>query len=57
VLQRSAVFQGFDYDLCKGCAACVEVCPTKAIAMVEEQAELAPGGVLPGTGVLAGGQG
>ena len=56
VQQRAAVFQGFDYDLCKGCEICVEVCPTGAIQMVAEEAALDPGGVLPGTGVLAHGQ-
>lgn len=32
------VFSGFDYDYCKGCEVCAEVCPTAAIAMVEERA-------------------
>lgn len=55
VRQKAAVFQGFDYDLCKGCEICVEVCPAGAIHMVPEETELSPGGVLPGTGVLLGG--
>lgn len=25
-----------DYDFCKGCGICAEVCPTKAIRMTEE---------------------
>jgi 2-oxoacid:acceptor oxidoreductase delta subunit (pyruvate/2-ketoisovalerate family) len=29
-------FSGFDYDHCKGCELCAEVCPTGAIVMVEE---------------------
>ena len=29
-------FTGFDYDYCKGCERCAEVCPAGAIAMVEE---------------------
>jgi 2-oxoacid:acceptor oxidoreductase delta subunit (pyruvate/2-ketoisovalerate family) len=29
-------FTGFDYDYCKGCELCAEVCPAGAIAMVEE---------------------
>ncbi len=57
VRQRGAVFQGFDFDLCKGCAICAEVCPTGAIRMVSEETPLDLGGVLPGTGVLADGQG
>jgi 2-oxoacid:acceptor oxidoreductase delta subunit (pyruvate/2-ketoisovalerate family) len=31
-------FVGFDYDYCKGCEICAEVCPADAITMVEEQA-------------------
>jgi 2-oxoacid:acceptor oxidoreductase delta subunit (pyruvate/2-ketoisovalerate family) len=29
-------FVGFDYDVCKGCQICVEMCPTQAIAMEAE---------------------
>ena len=29
-------FGGFDYDHCKGCGICANVCPTKAIEMKEE---------------------
>jgi 2-oxoacid:acceptor oxidoreductase delta subunit (pyruvate/2-ketoisovalerate family) len=29
-------FAGFDYDHCKGCEICAEVCPTGAIEMVSE---------------------
>ncbi len=29
-------FAGFDYDHCKGCEICAEVCPTGAIEMVTE---------------------
>jgi Pyruvate/2-oxoacid:ferredoxin oxidoreductase delta subunit len=28
---------GFDYEVCKGCQICVEMCPTGAIAMVPEE--------------------
>jgi 2-oxoacid:acceptor oxidoreductase delta subunit (pyruvate/2-ketoisovalerate family) len=35
VLDRTA-FAGFDYDVCKGCEICAEVCPTGAIEMVAE---------------------
>jgi len=36
VLVDGDVFTGFDYDLCKGCELCAEVCPTQAITMVAE---------------------
>ena len=31
-------FAGFDYEVCKGCEICADVCPVEAIAMVEEVA-------------------
>ena len=33
---EGTTFAGFDYDVCKGCQICVEMCPTGAIAMVPE---------------------
>jgi pyruvate ferredoxin oxidoreductase delta subunit len=27
---------GYDYDHCKGCSTCAEVCPTRCIKMIEE---------------------
>jgi 2-oxoacid:acceptor oxidoreductase delta subunit (pyruvate/2-ketoisovalerate family) len=30
------VFDGFDYDYCKGCEICAQICPVKAIRMVPE---------------------
>jgi 2-oxoacid:acceptor oxidoreductase delta subunit (pyruvate/2-ketoisovalerate family) len=29
-------FVGFDYDVCKGCEICAEICPTEAIEMVAD---------------------
>ena len=36
--RRTKTFAGFDYDVCKGCEICADVCPVDAIAMVEEVA-------------------
>jgi len=41
VLADNTTFKGFDYDYCKGCQLCAEVCPTNAIEMVDE-AETVP---------------
>jgi 2-oxoacid:acceptor oxidoreductase delta subunit (pyruvate/2-ketoisovalerate family) len=41
VLVDGDVFEGFDYDLCKGCELCAEMCPAGAIAMVAEDADVA----------------
>ena len=38
VMLRQEAFDGFDYDFCKGCEICAEVCPTGAIEMVAEDA-------------------
>jgi len=35
-LVKDGVIQGIDYTFCKGCGICSEVCPFKAIEMVEE---------------------
>jgi 2-oxoacid:acceptor oxidoreductase delta subunit (pyruvate/2-ketoisovalerate family) len=40
VLLEGTWFAGFDYDFCKGCEICEEICPTDAIAMVAEATEL-----------------
>ena len=40
VLLDGSGFGGFDYDHCKGCEICAEVCPTGAIAMVPEETVL-----------------
>ena len=45
VLLDDAVFVGFDFDYCKGCEICEEVCPVDAIAMVAEETVLPPLGV------------
>ena len=36
IVRRGTAFQGFDYDYCKGCEICAEMCPTGAIAMVAD---------------------
>ncbi|HET8529453.1 MAG TPA: 4Fe-4S dicluster-binding protein [Gaiellaceae bacterium] len=36
VVLDGTAFAGFDYDVCKGCEICSEVCPTDAIEMVAE---------------------
>lgn len=41
-------FVGFNYDVCKGCELCVEVCPTEAIGMVDEGTLLPPYGRIGG---------
>jgi len=45
VLLEDGAFVGFDFDYCKGCEICEEVCPVDAIAMVAEETELPPLGV------------
>jgi pyruvate ferredoxin oxidoreductase delta subunit len=35
---EGATLTGIDYDVCKGCELCVEVCPAGAIEMVLEVA-------------------
>jgi pyruvate ferredoxin oxidoreductase delta subunit len=39
IISRDKVMIGIDYDHCKGCGVCVEVCPTnpKSLWMFEEQ--------------------
>jgi len=36
IVLDGATFAGIDYDYCKGCALCVEVCPVSALAMEPE---------------------
>lgn len=36
VLTWESAFYGFDYEYCKGCELCAEVCPTDAIEMIDE---------------------
>lgn len=37
VLIEDGRFVGFDYDFCKGCEICAEMCPAAAIEMVPEE--------------------
>jgi 2-oxoacid:acceptor oxidoreductase delta subunit (pyruvate/2-ketoisovalerate family) len=36
---EGTTFAGFDYDVCKGCRICVELCPTRALSMVPEDGD------------------
>jgi 2-oxoacid:acceptor oxidoreductase delta subunit (pyruvate/2-ketoisovalerate family) len=36
IVLDGTTFTGFDYDFCKGCEICAEVCPVDAIEMVAE---------------------
>jgi len=36
IVLDGTTFTGFDYDFCKGCEICAEVCPVDAIGMVPE---------------------
>jgi 2-oxoacid:acceptor oxidoreductase delta subunit (pyruvate/2-ketoisovalerate family) len=47
ILLDGTVFTGFDYDFCKGCEICEEVCPVDAITMVAETTELPDRGATP----------
>jgi 2-oxoacid:acceptor oxidoreductase delta subunit (pyruvate/2-ketoisovalerate family) len=38
IVLDGTTFAGIDYDYCKGCALCVEVCPADALAMEPEDA-------------------
>ena len=42
IISRDKQMLGIDYDHCKGCAVCVEVCPTnpKSLLMFKEQENL-----------------
>ncbi len=42
IISRDKQMLGIDYDHCKGCGVCVEVCPTnpKSLLMFSEQEEL-----------------
>ena len=40
IVLDGTAFAGFDFDFCKGCEICEEVCPVDAIAMVPEATPL-----------------
>jgi 2-oxoacid:acceptor oxidoreductase delta subunit (pyruvate/2-ketoisovalerate family) len=42
IVLEGTTFAGFDYDYCKGCEICDEICPVDAIAMVPEETMLPP---------------
>ena len=37
---ENGTFVGVDYDFCKGCEICAEICPADAIEMVPEDAHV-----------------
>jgi len=47
---RPPVFAGFDYDVCKGCELCAEVCPVEAVEMIPEPT------MVPERGLVRGGR-
>jgi 2-oxoacid:acceptor oxidoreductase delta subunit (pyruvate/2-ketoisovalerate family) len=48
VLVEGTDFNGFDYDVCKGCEICDEMCPAGAIEMVPEELLLPERGLIGG---------
>ena len=40
VVVKDGVFVGFDYDYCKGCEICAEMCAAGAIEMVPEETDV-----------------
>lgn len=48
ILTEEGRMAGFDYDYCKGCGICAEICPTEAIEMVPEEEEVPPRGRIEG---------
>jgi 2-oxoacid:acceptor oxidoreductase delta subunit (pyruvate/2-ketoisovalerate family) len=50
ILLDGTVFAGFDYDVCKGCELCAEVCPVEAVEMVPEPTPV------PARGLVRGGR-
>jgi pyruvate ferredoxin oxidoreductase delta subunit len=37
IFAENGNMEGYDYDHCKGCGNCAEVCPVKCIMMTEEE--------------------
>ena len=45
IMLKETTFVGFDFDYCKGCEICEQICPVEAITMVAEETTLPPLGV------------
>ena len=46
ILVKDEKQTGFDYEHCKGCGICAQVCPVKCIDMVSNKEEIPPFGVI-----------
>lgn len=44
IVIENETMRGYNYDYCKGCGICAAICPTDAIEMVPDDAEVPPMG-------------